>query len=306
MIDVPRWRGRVALVVALAPAPAVATGQDAGRWNLVAPDALAVTGRLTDRALAEASGAALSQRNAGLIWTIADSGNPPDLLAVDSTGALRGVVHLQGITNTDWEEVAGGPCGNRTCVYIADVGDNAERRGEVVIHRIPEPTIDRPEFALPADAVESLRFRYADRPHDTEAMSVAPDGSILLVTKGRSGGIFSFTLPATAWVRPQPATAAVLDTLPIVPNRGTGRLVTGMALSPDGSRAQIRTYRELYLFHRDDDGHLVPAGWTSCDILGQEPQGEAVTWLDGWRTLLLSERGLFASGTVIVVECRPR
>lgn len=298
-----RWWG---LGMALVPAHGVAVAQGEERWSLVAPDALVVTGRLADRALAEASGAALSRRNPGLIWTIADSGNPPDLLAVDSTGALRGVVHLQGIANTDWEAVAVGPCDHRTCVYIADVGDNAERRGEVVVHRFPEPSIDRPGLTLPPDAVESLRFRYADRPHDTEAMSVTPDGSILLVTKGRSGGIFSFTLPAAAWGRPQPVTAAVLDTLPIVPNAGIGRVVTGMALSPDGSRAQIRTYRELYLFHRRDDGHLVPAGWTSCDILGKEPQGEAVAWLDGWRTLLLSERGLFASGTVIVVECRPR
>lgn len=290
----------------LAALPVGLHGQDAApRWRLVPPDALTVTGRLADRALAEASGAAPSRRNPGLIWTIGDSGNPPDLLAVDSTGALRGVIHLEGVPNTDWEEVAVGPCGVTTCVYIADIGDNAERRAEVVIHRMVEPRVVGGEQVVGSDQVAALRFRYADRPHDAEAMAITPDGTVLIVTKGRSGGILLFTLAPTAWQGSQPAVATLVDTLPITPNQGTGRVVTGMAISPDGTQVQIRTYRELFLFERRPDGHLVPANWTSCDILGKEPQGEAVGWLDEWRTILLSERGLFAAGTVIVVECRP-
>lgn len=302
-----RATGAAALVAGalVATAPCPAAGQAANRWKLVPPDALVVTGRLVEKALAEASGAAPSRRNPGLIWTIGDSGNPPDLLAVDSTGALQATIHLQGIPNADWEGVAIGPCGPESCVYIADVGDNAERRSEVVIHRLVEPTSPAPRMTIAADRIESLRFRYPDRPHDTEAVAVTPDETIVLVTKGRSGGIFAFTLPADAWRAPQPVTATLLDTLPIIPNQGTGRVVTGMAMSPDGRRVQVRTYRELFLFERRSDGRLVPAEWTSCDILGKEPQGEAVGWLDGWRTILLSERGLFAAGTVVVVECRP-
>lgn len=275
-------------------------------WKLVPPDALIVTGRLVDRSLAEASGAAPSRANPGLIWTIGDSGNPPDLLAVDSTGALRAKIHLQGITNTDWEDVAVGPCGGQNCVYIGDIGDNFERRTEVMLHRLVEPVFSGAGSSVPASRIESLRFRYPDRPHDVEAMAVAPDGSVLLVSKGRSGGVFAFSIPAEAWQARQPVVARVIDTLPIVPDQGSGRLITGMALSPDGRRAQVRSYRELFLFERRDDGRLVPAGWTSCDILGREPQGEGVGWLGDWRTILLSERGLFASGTVVVVECRPK
>jgi hypothetical protein len=288
----------------LAPQPTTAQRADE-RWRLIEPSSLTLTGRLVDRRLGEASGAALSRANPGLIWTIGDSGNPPDLLAVDTTGAVRAVFRLQGIANVDWESVAVGPCGLRTCVYVADVGDNAERRAEVVIHRFTEPSITGREAAIPADQVESLRFRYADRPHDTEAMAVAPDGRIMLVTKGRTGGIFAFGLGPELWRASQPVVATAVDTLPIVPSQGTGRVVTGMAMSPDGRRVQIRTYRELYLFEHDQRGRLVPANWTSCNILGREPQGEAVAWLDDRRTVLLSERGLLASGTVIVVECQP-
>lgn len=295
--------GLASLLVGLHPQTLAAQGTS--QWKLVPPDVLVTTGRLVDRALAEASGAAPSVRNRGITWTIGDSGNPPDLLAVDSTGALRGTFRLEGVTNTDWEEVAVGPCGERTCVYIADVGDNAERRGEVVVHRLPEPRLAGTDARIETSQIESLRFRYEDRPHDTEAVAVTPEGDLLLVTKGRSGGIFAFGIPAAAWHAPQPAIAALLDTLPIVPNQGTGRVVTGMALSPDGRHAQVRTYREIFLFHRGLDGHLTPAAWTSCDILGKEPQGEAIGWLDDWRSILLSERGLFAAGTVLVVECRP-
>ncbi len=275
-------------------------------WRLGAPDTLTLTGHLTDRRLAEASGAAPSQANPGLIWTIGDSGNPPEVYAVDTSGALRATIRLEGIRNIDWEEIALGPCGSQRCLYVADVGDNAERREMVAIHRFVEPEIETRRSTIARTAIETLRLRYPDRPHDVEAVGVAPDGSLLLVTKGRRGGILSFGVPAGAWQRSGIVTATRIDSLPIVPRSGNGQLVSGLAMSPDGHHVVVRTYRELYLFDRSGDGHLTPASWTSCDIVGEEPQGEGVGWLGDWRLVLLSERGFFATGTVLIVECRPR
>lgn len=274
-------------------------------WRLVSPDTLVQTGRLTDRLLAEASGAAPSEANPGLIWTIGDSGNPPEVYAVDTTGELRARFRLEGVRNIDWEAIALGPCGSARCLYVADVGDNTERRREVAIHRFREPSRDDPS-SISRRAIETLRVRYPDRPHDVEALGVSPDGSALLVTKGRRGGVITFGVPAAAWSQDGLVTATRIDSLPIVPQPGNGRLVSGLAMSPDGRHVVIRTYRELYLFDRSEDGRLAPAHWTSCDILGREPQGEAVGWFGDWRLVLLSERGFFAAGTVLMVECRPR
>ena len=298
-----------ALMVAISVrSSATATRLSPGVWTMIPPSNVLLTGKLSDARLAEVSGAAVSRANPGLIWTINDSGNPPDLLAIDSTGTLRADFALGGTTNVDWEEVAVGPCGSQSCVYVADTGDNGEDRSEVVIYRVREPSVvaEPSPTATTLRGAESIRVTYPDHPHDVEAMAVTSDGEILLVTKGRSSGVLLFGIPASAWSSGQVVTPARRDSLPIVAAGGMGREVTGMALSPDGRRVVIRTYRDLYPFARRPDGTFAPLGKpTACDILGREPQGEGIAFLTPYRLLLTSERGLFKAGTVITMECAP-
>ncbi|MES2304778.1 MAG: hypothetical protein V4558_04695 [Gemmatimonadota bacterium] len=281
---------------------------DPGSWTMVPPVNVILIGKLSDPRLGEASGAALSVANPGLFWTIDDSGNPPDLYAVDSTGTLRADFAVTGATNVDWEEVAVGPCGTSRCVYIADTGDNSERRRDVIIYRVVEPVVtpDSRAAAKPLSGVESIRLVYPDQPHDVEAMAVTSGGEILLVTKGRSRGILVFAIPASAWGSGRTVTPVRRDSLPIVAAGGMGREVTGMALSPDGKRVVVRTYRDLYPFTLRGDGTFAPMGKpTGCDILGREPQGEGITFVNDRQLLLTSERGLFKTGTMLLLECPP-
>lgn len=275
---------------------------------MIPPTNVALIGKMTDPRLAEASGAAPSRANPGLIWTIGDSGNPPDLYAIDSTGALRADFALEGASNIDWEEVAVGPCGDAQCVYIADTGDNSERRSEVIIYRVAEPLVqsEAPVTVRSLKGAEWIRLVYPDRPHDVEAMAVTGRGETLLVTKGRSGGVLLFSVGSDAWGSGRSVTAIRRDSLPILAVGGMGREVTGMALSPNGERVVVRTYRDLYPFELRTDGSLAPLGKpTACDILGREPQGEGVAFLSDRKLLLTSERGLFKAGTVITLECQP-
>jgi hypothetical protein len=232
----------------------------------------------------------------------------PDLLAIDSTGALRADFAVAGATNVDWEDVAVGPCGSQHCVYIADTGDNSEHRSDVVIYRVLEPTVvpDPRATVRPLPGAEWIRIRYPDQPHDVEAMAVTGTGEILLVTKGRTKGILVFSIPPEAWGSGATVTPVRRDSLPITPAGGMGREVTGMALAPDGKRLVVRTYRDLYPFALRVDGSFAPLGKpTACDILGLEPQGEGIAFVDDHRLLLTSERGLFKSGSVIMLECGP-
>lgn len=281
-----------------------AVGQSADHWRLVEPTALRVLARTNDRALAEASGLAASDANPGLYWTIEDSGNPPALLAIDSLGRLQASITVGGAANVDWESVAVGNCDTDRCVYIADTGDNRERRGEVTIYRLPEPRLTERGSQVSPTA-QRLRVRYPDHPHDVEALGALPGGDLLLATKGRSGHVLLFTLPAHAWSAPQPVTATLLDTLPITPQVGQGRAITDLAVSPAANRLALRTYREIYMFDRDPDtGRVTPHQWLACNVLGQEPQGEGIAWGPGdWDFMLMSERGLFAGGTVIRLSC---
>lgn len=276
-------------------------------WVLVSPRHLRQTGTITEPRMAETSGAAVSRRNPGIIWTIDDSGNPPDVIATDTLGRYRAEISLDGAANIDWEEVALGPCHEASCIYIADTGDNSETRPEAQLYRLIEPTLIPSSLIVVRSTTanfERLRFRYPDGSHDVEAMAVTANGDVLLVTKGRSHGVLEFQIPAAAWGSPEVATAQRIDSLPISASAGSGQLVTGMAISPDGRRAMVRSYREIYPFALRADGTMRPLGKpSSCDVLGLEPQGEGIDFLDDRRLVLTSERGLFKAGTVFVLEC---
>jgi hypothetical protein len=295
----PVWGSVAALAMLPFALPAQQSSAAPG-WRTSPPSGFTLTGQFRDRRLNEASGAAPSRSNPGLFWTIGDSGNPPELLAIDTTGALLGRFALQNTANIDWEAVAVGPCPQGSCVYVGDIGDNAERRSEVMIHRVREPMV-RETGPVTLSAVETLRVRYPNQPHDVEAMGVAPDGTIVLVTKGRSRGVLVYHISPEAWGMRAPVVPTRVDSLPIAPSGGIGRQVTDLAIDSTGTRVVVRTYRDLFLFERASTGRLTPI--RACDIVGREPQGEGVAWMPDGRLLLTSERGLFRQGTVNIVSC---
>ena len=270
--------------------------------------------------LVENSAAAMSARQPGVFFSINDSGNEPLLFALDTTGADRGAWRIAQATNVDWEGVALGPCaradsatvrsGSRACVYIADVGDNEERRPTRVIYRTPEPNAEQAGYlgVLPA---ERLAFRYADGPHDVEAMYVAPTGATYLITKrprvGSTGSLrpaLVFMIPASAWGRDTLALAELVDSLPIVPGSAPGRSITDASLAQDGRHLAVRTYAEVYVFASDPLTGRVLAGVppARCNT-GNVAQGygEGITWIGAATALLLTREGRHAP--LLVVRC---
>ncbi len=256
--------------------------------------------------LIESSGVAVSRAHPGVLWSHNDSGDGPYLYATDLTGADRGRVLVSGAENEDWEDMALGPCPTRpgTCVYLADTGDNLERRTTVTVYAVPEP--DPP--VGPADtlgvtaAAAALRFHYPDGAHDVEAIYVSPiDTALYLVSKGRSGPIRLYRLPRSAWTEGE-ATATLVERLPITPDLSAGRWVTGAAMRADGARVAIRTYTEVYFFTPMAGGALTPLG-RPCSVLGLEPQGEALAFLEDGALVLTSEAARGPRASLHVVRC---
>lgn len=256
----------------------------------------------------ESSGVAVSRRYPGILWTHNDSGDGPMLYATDLAGEDLGRYVVPGARNVDWEDMALAPCPRQRadCVYLADTGDNSEHRRSVVLYAVPEPAA-RPtpagdeESARTTPRAQALALRYADRARDVEALWVNPDGSIELVSKGMSGPIVRYLIPRAAW-QGDTATATLLDTLPIVPQRALGRLVTGAARSPRGDRVVLRTYTELYFFRRPDDLRLIPDG-SPCWLGTLQPQGEGVAFLDDTTLVLTSEAVLGQRGAIHRARC---
>lgn len=205
-------------------------------------------------------------------------------------GALKGTFRLGGVTATDWEDIATGPCApgsaQPTCLFVGDIGDNGLVRqlpdagGGYVIHRVPEPVLpaDGGAVTLGDGGFVSFPFRYPDGPHNAETLLVNPvTGRVYVVTKEAAGLNSSvYRLPSTA----VPGTRAVLEYVTELgaPGRGHSQ-ATGGDISICGDRFLLRSYDTLFEF-RAPAGSTDPEAFFSVNPVivpvGSEVQGEAV------------------------------
>ena len=262
--------------------------------------------RFQDRAISESSGLVASRSQPGLLWTHNDGGNGPLLFASDTLARRRGRFLVKGTVNRDWEDIAAGPCaGEGFCLYLGDTGDNRKVHRISRVLRFPEPnpaSLAEDSVGI-IDDVEMLVYRYPRGPVDVEAMYADEAGNVYLITKGGSDPVDIYRVEAAAWKSSDTATAEFLGPFPIQP--GSSRLagVTGADLSSDGRRLVVRTYRELFFYLVDDTGGVGSGPVATCPILGLEPQGEGVAWLDADRVALSSEAGMLGQGSIAVVQC---
>jgi len=256
------------------------------------------------RELTENSAAAMSVRQPGVLFTINDSGHDPELFAVDTTGADRGVWRVSGAMNVDWEAASLGPCAGQesanapfNCIYIGDTGENGPHQSRA-IYRVVEPDADGRRGAVQA---EVMLYTYPDQRHDVEAMYVARNGDVVLITKrpitdrrGRLRPALVFRIPASAWSSRERVVAQLVDSLPIVPGSVPFRLITDASLAPDGHHIAVRTYSQVFIFATDSVtgsvNHAVEP--RVCDLTGLgEAQGEGVSWINDRGRLVFTSEG---------------
>ncbi len=251
-------------------------------------------------AINESSGLAASRLTPNVYWTHNDSGDGPIVYAFDSTGESRGVFRVAGAQARDWEDMAVGPGPERgkSYLYLGDIGDNEEKRDEIVVYRIPEPSLTptgktstkaKPGTTKPAEA---FRLRYPDGKHDAETLLVHPiSGNLYIVTKVmlRNATVYEATAPLATG---QPITMKRLGEIRI-PSLFGGAL-TGGSISPDGRRVAFCDYLQGF------EAELPAASKNFNDIwkqkitgfnLGQREQGEAIAYRSDGKALLATSEG---------------
>jgi hypothetical protein len=287
-------------------------------------------GTLPDE-LSESSGLAVSRIQPGVLWSHNDSGDGPNLYAVDQSGRLLAIFQLEKAVARDWEDMASGPCppnvvstaapaegteglkigpDSASCLYLADIGDNGLVREELTVYVVVEPRLDRVGEHRTI-AAQSFRFRYPDRPHDSEALVVLPSGDATIVSKGRTGAVEFFSISsgsvARALASRETVTAENDGDTGIEPNVRTGRLVTGAALSLDGKTLAVRTYNEVFFYRAAEGAVQQGSRWQTvgrpCFLGDAGPQGEAIDYLDNDTLLLTSERALGRPGSIHRLQC---
>lgn len=259
----------------------------------------------------ESSGLAASRIAPGVYWTHNDSGDGPFVYAFDATGASRGVFRVTGAQARDWEDMAIGPGPQRgqSYLYLGDIGDNNKVRTEIVIYRVPEPTLTATDKTLTklkpgaTGPAEAIRLRYPDVKHDAETLLVHPTtGNLYIVSK-------ELLKNATVYEAAAPLTTGQVITLKRIgalraPSLFGGAL-TGGSISPDGRKIAFCDYLQGY------EVVLPAASKNFNDIwkqkltgfsLGQREQGESIAYRSDGKALLATSEG--KSPPLIQVERR--
>ena len=233
-------------------------------------------GPVVDTALNELSGLAVSRLNPGVLWTHEDSGGAADLYALDADGVTVTTLHVEGVDNVDWEDLAVGPCAAASgwCLVVGDIGTLGTDRADFTLLVVEEPLLDGAAELSAVPEVRPFTYPGADAggrgPEDAEGLALLPDGTPLVVTKRTDATAGLFVLPAGStvleWRADVPTGTAEEDL--------TAR-ATAADLSGDGATLLLRTYLHLYEVDVTD---LAAPGTPVAVAFALELQGEAVAY----------------------------
>ncbi len=258
-----------------------------------------VIGNIKNQSVTESSGLVASRSMPGAYWTHNDSGDGPFIYAIGGQGETLGVWRVAKAQADDWEDISISTVseGNKSYLYIGDIGDNELARNVIVVYRVlePKPTSEdanstraKPRLTEPAEAI---RLRYPDGPHDSETLLVHPTkGNIYVITKVplENPWIYEAVPPFDL---SKPITMKRVFELK-VPSL-FGGILTGGSVSPDGKRVAFCDYLQGYEM-------VLPAKAKGFDEIWKQPlatfdfgkrkQGEAIAYrLDGKAVLGTSE-----------------
>ena len=201
-----------------------------------------LVGKLTQPGLAESSGIVASRKYPGVYWSMNDSGHPPMLYAVNSTGKGLGRIALTGAKNIDWEDIAIDAEG---MLYIGDVGDNSRKRKVLTVYAVGEPD---PKSKPKSVAVKcKYRFRYpaGDGPFDCEAMFVRKGWAYLITKEMPKARLYRVRLNGVSASAGKTLQAEYLGLL-----RGA-QWVTAADICPAGRRIAVLSYLGVWVYQLD-------------------------------------------------------
>lgn len=213
--------------------------------------------------ITEASGLAVSSRDAHFLWAINDSGGSPEIHLVGADGADGGKVKISNAKNMDWEDIASFTWEGKPWLLVADTGDNAAKRDSCSLHFLPEPKLPAAGQKLAGEVVAAWRieFTYEGGARDCEAVAVdVTQRKIILISKRT-------TPPEVYELRlEKPQKKGVLIAKKIGETAVDGPVVipfssqpVGMDISAGDSLAAVVSYARVFLFPRKPEENWAEA-----------------------------------------------
>lgn len=248
-------------------------------------------GILDHASINESSGLAISRNFENRMYHVNDHGNGPYFIVSDSKGSVLQKVEISGEENSDiadYEDLAVGPCGGTSCLFIGDIGDNDKARSSIKVIVVEE----KQELLQSAAPQSILELRYPDGAHNAEGLAVHPNGDIYIFTKEegsakkkkvkefedevdgkkkkkKKGGTSEvsqlFVVKKAVWesAKGKPIEMVKVGEIDIATLAGeAGALVTSFDISADGSKFALLTYKNALEFSFDFSSGQFPAAQT--------------------------------------------
>jgi hypothetical protein len=252
-----------------------------------------LAGHVAATGLDNLSGMAASWKNPGVIFGHNDRNNA-QIYAMGPDGSPRARYVLTGAAAVDPEDLGVGPCPAGTCLFLADIGDNAASRASIAIFRVTEPTVPAAATGDVSVTFDRFAVTYEDGAHNAEGLLVEPKtGALYVVTKpamGQASSVYRLPHPLAAGMNQ----AVKVATLPIP--KATDKQASAAAAHPCGRGFVVRTYDKLYEF-RIAPGAAFETAFAAAPVAipwATEPQSEAVSYLPDGTGILSSGEGVGA------------
>ncbi len=242
------------------------------------------------KTLRESSG--ILTYNSSTVWTHNDSGGKPALYELDvQSGGLLHIITLADAKNVDWEDLTKDDRGN---IYVGDFGNNLQKRKDLCIYKIENPSLLPAAATVPA---EKITFKYSDqskfppekkhRNFDCEAFIYFRD-SLYLFSKNHSKPYNGYTkmyrLPATEG----DYVAELVDSFKTGNTMPTS-FITSAAISPNGKQLALLSSDRVFLFSNWQGANFFK-GDLRLIKLGTVSQKEAICFATNWTLWIGDER----------------
>jgi DNA-binding beta-propeller fold protein YncE len=228
--------------------------------------------------ISESSGIEVLTQN-GHYVTHNDAGNSALIYQIDAKGKVI-KAHKLNVPNRDWEDLARDDQGN---LYIADTGNNDNRRKELAIYKVGMNDLSK---------AEAIRFTYEDQkefPPSKKDRNFDSEGlfwhknKLYVVTKDRGS-------QETANIYVLPDEAGTYKAKRVGSAKLKGQ-VTGAAISPDGKLVAILEVEKLHLFRDFSDVAKFYEGETDKINLKGSGQTEGIAFENNNTLIITSEGG---------------
>ncbi len=269
-------------------------------------------GNIQSPQVRELSGLAAILGERDKYWAINDSGNQPQLFALDGNGAHLAAINLP-LRNRDWEDLSSYAYNGENWVAVAETGDNVERHRVSTIYIFKQPDLNNLPSEL--ELFKRIDFTYQDGRRNVESMAVSPnEGKIYLIAKdGADPGIY--TLPLVAGHHPIASEKLIATRVgqlaELYPTKDdvwwerlfAARILyeaTAADISADNRTAVVANYRHVYLFKRRSAESWADAFSRKPEVLSSHrvQQSEAVVFSagseDGTEEVIVSSEGVNA------------